>query len=68
VAILIALLLLPSSSLSPTSEALTMSTALTAAAVAAVAATLAEAASPAGTDNLSVPLLTAAVLYLLLAV
>ena len=35
--------------------------------VAAVVATLAEGVAPAGTDNLSVPLLTAATLYLLLA-
>ncbi len=59
---------LPGSSLSPTAEALQTGTALLYACVAAAVATLAEAVSPAGTDNLSVPLLTAGTLYLLLAV
>jgi dolichol kinase len=67
-ALLITLLALPGSSLSPTAEVMTMSAALPVAVLAAVVATAAEAASPAGTDNLSVPLLTAAVLFLLLAV
>jgi dolichol kinase len=67
-ALLITLLVLPGSPLSPTAEAITISMALPVAVLAAIVATLAEATSPAGTDNLSVPLLTAAVLYLLLAV
>jgi phytol kinase len=67
-ALLITLLVLPGSPLSPTAEAITISMALPVAVLAAIVATLAEATSSAGTDNLSVPLLTAAVLYLLLAV
>ena len=59
VAVGLTLLLLPGSSLSPTAECLPASTAL-------LYAALAESVSPAGTDNLSVPLLTAATLYLLL--
>jgi phytol kinase len=66
-AILMTLELLPGSSLSPTSEPIQTGTALLSALLAAVVSTLAEAVSPAGTDNLSVPLLTAAALYLLLA-
>jgi phytol kinase len=66
VALLITLLVLPGSSLSPTTEPLAAGTALLSALVVAVVATLAEAVAPAGTDNLSVPLLTSAALYLLL--
>jgi phytol kinase len=68
VVVALTLLLLPASSLSPTAEPLQTGTALLYALLAAVVATLAEGVSPAGTDNLSVPLLTAAALYLLLAV
>jgi phytol kinase len=67
VSILITLLVLPGSSLSPTSESIAASTALLSALLASVVATVSEGASPAGTDNLSVPLLTALILYLLLA-
>ena len=66
VAVGLTLLLLPGSSLSPTAECLPASTALLYAALASLVAALAESVSPAGTDNLSVPLLTAATLYLLL--
>jgi phytol kinase len=68
VVLLVALLVLPGSALSPTSESIPFSTALLASSMAAGVATLAEARSPAGTDNLSVPLLAAAALYLLVAV
>jgi dolichol kinase len=67
VAILITLLVLPGSSLSPTTAPLAAGTAVFSALAAAVVATLAEGVAPAGTDNLSVPLLTATTLYLLLA-
>ena len=66
-AVALTLLLLPGSSLSPTAESLQGGTALLYAALAAGVATLAEGVSPAGADNLSVPLLTGATLYLLLA-
>jgi dolichol kinase len=66
-AILITLLILPGSSLNPTSEPIAISSAFLSALLAGFVATLAEGASPAGTDNLSVPLLTALILYLLLA-
>jgi dolichol kinase len=68
VALLITPLVLPGSSLSPTTAPLAAGTALLSALVAAVVATLAEGVALAGTDNLSVPLLTAATLYLLLAI
>jgi phytol kinase len=68
VAVALTLLALPGSSLSPTTEPLAAGTALLSAFVSAVVATLAEAVAPAGTDNLSTPLLTSATLYLLLAV
>jgi phytol kinase len=67
VAVALTLLVLPGSSLSPTTEPLAAGTALLSALVAAVVTTLAEAVAPAGTDNLSVPLLTGVTLYLLLA-
>jgi phytol kinase len=60
VAMLLTLHLLPGSALSPNSLPLAPSTALLLAAVGTLVATLAEALSPAGTDNLSVPLLSAA--------
>ena len=66
VAVALTLLTLPGSSLSPTAEPLSLGAALLYACLASVVATLAEGVSPAGTDNLSVPLLTAATLYLLL--
>lgn len=61
------LLLLPGSALSPTTETLQTGTVVISATIAAAIATLAEGVSPAGTDNLSVPLLTAGTLYVLLA-
>jgi phytol kinase len=67
VVVALTLLVLPGSPLSPTTEPLAEGTALLSALVAAVVATLAEAVAPAGTDNLSVPLLTGVTLYLLLA-
>lgn len=66
-AVLLTLLLLPGSSLSPTAQPLQAGTALFYATLTAIVATLAEGVSPAGTDNLSVPLLSAAALYLLWA-
>jgi len=68
VAVALTLLVLPGSSLSPTAEVLQTGPALFSALVAAGVATLAEAVAPAGTDNLSVPLLTAATLYVLLGI
>jgi phytol kinase len=65
---LLVLLFLPGSQLSPHSIPLTMPAALLAALVATFTATGAEAISPAGSDNLSVPLLTGAALYLLIVV
>ncbi len=62
--VLVTLLLLPGSALSPTSARLDVAAALVMAAVATVVATVAEAVSPAGTDNLTVPLLTGAALAL----
>ncbi len=57
------LAVLPGSALSPYSTPLQPAAILLQALVAAVVATIAEAASPAGTDNLSVPLLTALALF-----
>jgi dolichol kinase len=68
VAVTLTLLLLPGSSLSPNSEPIQAGAALLYAGLASLVATLAEGVSPAGTDNLSVPLLTAATLYLLLGI
>lgn len=68
VVVALTLLLLPGSPLSPTAEPLQTSPAILSALLTAVLATLAEGVSPAGTDNLSVPLVTGATLYLLLAV
>ena len=67
VAVTLTLWLLPGSSLSPTADPIALGPALGYAFVASLVATLAEGVSPAGTDNLSVPLLTAATLYGLLA-
>jgi len=66
VAVALTLLTLPGSPLSPTAEPLSLGAALLYACLASIVATLAEGVSPAGTDNLSAPLLTAATLYLLL--
>lgn len=63
-AIALTLLLLPGSPLSPSAVALSAGAALLAALLAAATATIAEGLSPAGTDNLSVPLLAAAALAL----
>jgi dolichol kinase len=64
VAVGLTLLLLPGSSLSPAAQPLRGGTVVLASLLAAVSATLAEAVAPAGTDNLSVPLFTAATLYI----
>jgi phytol kinase len=58
------LLGVPGSALSPNSAAWGMGMSLVAAAVGAAVATVAEGLSPAGTDNLSVPLLSGLALYL----
>ncbi|MDZ7956476.1 MAG: SEC59/DGK1/VTE5 family protein [Aulosira sp. DedQUE10] len=63
-AIFLVLLLLPGSSLSPLAVAYGMNKALLAAVVSGALATLAEGISPHGTDNLSVPLVTASVVWL----
>lgn len=64
-AILLTLRLLPGSPLSPNSVILAPRTALLYAAVGALVAAVAEGTAPAGTDNLTVPLLTGTVLYLM---
>ncbi len=64
-AIAFTLIVLPASALSPHSAPIGVGPALGQALVAALVATVAEGLSPAGTDNLSVPLLTGLVLYLL---
>lgn len=63
VAMLLTILLVPGSPLGPLTPPLGAGTALLAALAAALAATVAEALSPAGTDNLSVPLVAAAVVF-----
>ena len=60
VAMFSTLIFLPGSALSPHSLPISLSMALLLTAVGTVVATLAEAVSPAGTDNLTVPLLAAA--------
>jgi phytol kinase len=65
VAIFLALMLLPGSSLSRYAPPIGAGRALPAALLGAGAAALAEAASPRGTDNLSVPLLAAGVVLLI---
>ncbi|WP_392481956.1 diacylglycerol/polyprenol kinase family protein [Nostoc sp. C110] len=65
VVIFLVLLLLPGSSLSPLGTPLTLGLALLTAVVAATFATLVEAVSPHGTDNLSVPLVTAGVVWVI---
>ncbi len=64
-AIALTLLILPGSALSPTSTPLAPSTVALWSVVGAAVATAAEALSPAGSDNLSVPLATALALFLL---
>ncbi|MGC9350149.1 MAG: diacylglycerol/polyprenol kinase family protein [Anaerolineae bacterium] len=63
--IFLTLWLLPDSDWSPNSPDMTLSAALLAALIGGSAATAAEALSPAGIDNLTVPLLTGAILYFL---
>jgi phytol kinase len=67
VAILLTLLWLPGSALSPNSTVLPFGGILLLAVIGTTVATTAEAFSPAGTDNLSVPLLTGLVLFLVSA-
>lgn len=67
-AIFLVLLLLPGSSLSPLAPSSGVGTALLAAVISGVLATLAEGISPQGTDNLSVPLVTAAVVWAVMEV
>lgn len=64
VAILLTMWLVPGSALSPNGITTEITTAALLALVGAVVGTLAESLSPAGTDNLTVPLLTGAALYL----
>jgi phytol kinase len=63
VAIFLTVLLVPGSVFGPLTPPVGAGVALLAALVAALLATLAEAASPAGTDNLSVPLVAAAAVF-----
>jgi phytol kinase len=65
-AIFLVLLLLPGSSLSPLAIPLGLGRALLTAIVTATFATLAEAVSPYGTDNLSVPIVAAVVLWVVM--
>ncbi|MEH1770280.1 diacylglycerol/polyprenol kinase family protein [Nostoc sp.] len=67
VVIFLVLLLLPGSSLSPLATPLGLGWALLTAVVTATFATLAEAVSPHGTDNLSVPLVAAGVVWIMQA-
>jgi phytol kinase len=62
------LALVPGSALSPTATPIGAARALGAAALGAGAATLAEAVSPHGTDNLSVPIVAAAVALLVIGI
>jgi phytol kinase len=63
-AMFLVLLLLPGSSLSPLATPLDLGQAFLVALVSAILATLAEAVSPHGTDNLSVPLVAAGVVWI----
>jgi phytol kinase len=67
-AMFLTILLAPGSPIAPLTPPLGLGTALAAAIVAASAATLAEAVSPAGADNLSVPLVAAAVVFTVVTV
>jgi phytol kinase len=64
VAIFLVLSLVPGSSLAPWSEPFPLSTTLPTALVAALVAAVAEGLSPRGTDNISVPLLSAATIWM----
>jgi phytol kinase len=64
--ILLTLMFLPGSALSPFGVRLNATALMVTAVAGTVIATFAEALSPAGTDNLTVPLLTGGVLYLLM--
>lgn len=65
-AIFLVLLLLPGSSLSPLAVVYGVNKVLLAAVISGILATLAEGVSPHGTDNLSVPLVTAGVVWVLI--
>ena len=67
-AMFLTLWLLPGSALSPMSMVLGVGAAAGAALAAAVVAAIAEGISPAGLDNLTVPLSAALILYLLVQV
>ncbi|MEH2194394.1 MAG: phosphatidate cytidylyltransferase [Nostoc sp.] len=66
VAIFFVLLLLPGSSLSPLARPFTLGWALLTTLITATFATLAEAVSPHGTDNISVPLVAAGVVWIVM--
>ncbi len=68
IAMFLTLALVPGSALGPLTPPLSIGVALLAAFVGALAATIAEAFSPSGTDNLSVPLLAGAVVYIVVTV
>jgi phytol kinase len=63
IAMLLTVLLVPGSPLAPLTPPLSLGTALAATLIAALLATVAEGLSPAGTDNLSVPLLAGAAVF-----
>lgn len=67
-AMFLTLLLVPGSSLAPQAAPLSVPVCLAAAGASAIVATGAEAISPAGKDNISVPLIAGVVLYLVLMV
>jgi phytol kinase len=66
IGIFISLYFIPGSTLSPNSAVLSIQTILAYSTIAALSATLFEALSPSGTDNLTVPLLTGFILFLLI--
>ncbi|WP_392530861.1 diacylglycerol/polyprenol kinase family protein [Nostoc sp. C117] len=66
--ILLVLLLLPGSSLCPLAKSLSLGHAILTAIATATFATLVEAVSPHGTDNLSVPLVAAGVIWIVMQV
>jgi len=66
IAIIVSLWIVPGSSLSPAGGVLSMPTMVQFSFITAVVATLVEALSPKGTDNLTVPLLSGLVLFLLI--
>lgn len=63
IAMFLTIMLVPGSSLGPLTPPLAVGAALAAAAAGALVAAVAEAVSPAGTDNLSVPLLAGGVVF-----